>query len=145
MCTVPLDSCTVVTSQILEECHLRGRHTQNQWNIEKSYLLIGLSKFTQTFSVRFLKSSSIHPICINAWGSFSFKISYTYDAHYACLFVYILMIISLIPRLSHRLSNVTWSWNNYFMASRGNASVYIIHMYPMCHAKCRARYWRNYK
>ena len=24
MCTVPLDSCTVVTSQILEECHLRG-------------------------------------------------------------------------------------------------------------------------
>ena len=29
VCTVPLDSCTVVTSQILEECHLRGRHTQN--------------------------------------------------------------------------------------------------------------------
>ena len=28
LCTVPLDSCTVVTSQILEECHLRGRHTQ---------------------------------------------------------------------------------------------------------------------
>ena len=29
MCTVPLDSCTVVTSQILEECHMRGRHTRN--------------------------------------------------------------------------------------------------------------------
>ena len=29
LCTVPLDSCTIVTSQILEECHLRGRHTQN--------------------------------------------------------------------------------------------------------------------
>ena len=29
LCIVPLDSCTVVTSQILEECHLRGRHTQN--------------------------------------------------------------------------------------------------------------------
>ena len=28
-CTVPLDSCTVVTSQILKECHLIGRHTQN--------------------------------------------------------------------------------------------------------------------
>ena len=28
------------------------------------------------FSVRFLKSSSIHPICINAWGSFSFNIKY---------------------------------------------------------------------
>ena len=28
-CTLPLDSCTVVTSQILEECHLRGRHTQH--------------------------------------------------------------------------------------------------------------------
>ena len=48
---------------------------------EKSYLLIGLSKFSQTFpasawrtfAVRFLKSSYIHPICINAWGSFSFK------------------------------------------------------------------------
>ena len=25
------------------------------------------SKFAQTFAVRFLKSSSIHPICINAW------------------------------------------------------------------------------
>ena len=28
LCTVPLDSCTVVTSHILEECHLRGRYTQ---------------------------------------------------------------------------------------------------------------------
>ena len=28
LCTDPLDSCTVLTSQILEECHLRGRHTQ---------------------------------------------------------------------------------------------------------------------
>ena len=34
---------------------------------EKLYLLIGLSKFAQTFAVRFLKSSSNHPICINAW------------------------------------------------------------------------------
>ena len=40
----------------------------------KSYLLIGLTKFAQTFAVRFQKSSSIHPICINAWGSFSFKV-----------------------------------------------------------------------
>ena len=37
--------------------------------------MIGLSKFAQTFAVRFLKSSSIHPICINAWGSFSFNVS----------------------------------------------------------------------
>ena len=29
ICVVSLDSCTVVTSQILEEYHLRGRHTQN--------------------------------------------------------------------------------------------------------------------
>ena len=29
------------------------------------HLLIGLSKCAQTFAVRFLKSSSIHPICIN--------------------------------------------------------------------------------
>ena len=36
-------------------------------------LLIGLSKFAQTFVVRFLKSSSIHTICINAWGSFPFN------------------------------------------------------------------------
>ena len=41
---------------------------------EKSYLLIGLSKFAQTFAGRFLKSSSIHPICINVWGSFSFNV-----------------------------------------------------------------------
>ena len=41
---------------------------------ETSYLLIGLSKFGQTFAVRFLKSPSIHPICINAWGSFSFEV-----------------------------------------------------------------------
>ena len=41
--------------------------------LKNSYLLIGLSKFAQTFAVRFLKSSSIHPICIYAWGSFSFK------------------------------------------------------------------------
>ena len=36
--------------------------------------LIGLSKFTQTFAVSFLKSFSIHTIiCRNAWGSFSFN------------------------------------------------------------------------
>ena len=29
MCTVPQNSCTVLTSHILEECHLRGRHTQD--------------------------------------------------------------------------------------------------------------------
>ena len=29
VCTVPLDRCTVVISHILEECHLRGRHTRN--------------------------------------------------------------------------------------------------------------------
>ena len=39
----------------------------------KNHLLIGLSKFARTFAVRFLKLSSIHPICINAWGSFSFN------------------------------------------------------------------------
>ena len=38
------------------------------------YLLIGLSKFAQTFAVRFLKSSFIHPIWINALGNFSFKL-----------------------------------------------------------------------
>ena len=47
-------------------------HKLNE-TFEKSYLLIGLSKFAQTFAVRLLKSSSIHPICINAWGNFSFK------------------------------------------------------------------------
>ena len=46
---------------------------------EKSYLLIGLSKFAQTFVVRFLKSSSIHPISINAWGSFSFNSNWVYS------------------------------------------------------------------
>ena len=40
---------------------------------DKSYLSIGLSKFAQTVVVRFLKSPSIHPIYINAWGSFSFN------------------------------------------------------------------------
>ena len=29
LCTVPLDSFTVVTSQILAQFHLRGRHTRN--------------------------------------------------------------------------------------------------------------------
>ena len=35
--------------------------------------MIRLSKFAQTFAVRFLKSFFVHPICINAWGSFSFN------------------------------------------------------------------------
>ena len=53
VCTFPLDRCTVVTSQILEECHLRGQHTQKYETFEKSYLLIGLSKFAPIFAVRF--------------------------------------------------------------------------------------------
>ena len=42
--------------------------------------MIELSKFAQTFTVRFLKSSSIYPICINAWGSFSFNTKYDWQA-----------------------------------------------------------------
>ena len=52
----------------------RATYTKLMKPLKKSYLLIGLSKFAQTFAVRFLKSSSIHLICINAWGSFSFKL-----------------------------------------------------------------------
>ena len=57
------------------------------------------------------------------------------------------IIISLIPRLSHRLSYVTfqtisWSWNssptNTWLPMRC-ASVYIIHMNPMCAAQSAAR------
>ena len=47
-------------------------HNINE-TFEKSYILIGLSTFVQTFDVRWVKSSSIHPICLNAWGSFSFN------------------------------------------------------------------------
>ena len=53
----------------------RATCKKNYETFEKSYLLTGLSKFAQTFAVRFLKSSSIHPICINAWGNFSFNMS----------------------------------------------------------------------
>ena len=73
MCTVPIDSCTVVTSQILLKSAIwEGDIHKINETFEKLYLLIGLSKFAQTFAVRFLKLSSIHPICINAWGSFSY-------------------------------------------------------------------------
>ena len=41
--------------------------------------MIGLSKFAQTFAVRFLKLFFIHSICINACGSFSFKASSQYN------------------------------------------------------------------
>ena len=51
----------------------RATYTKLIEPLKNHDLLIGLSKFAQTFAVRFLKSSSIHPICINAWGSFSFK------------------------------------------------------------------------
>ena len=57
-----------------------------------------------------------------------------------------LSIKSLIPRLSHRLSYVTfrtvsWSWNSSPTISWpvGCASVYIIHMYPMCVTQNAAR------
>ena len=30
-------------------------------------------QIVQTFADKFLKSFSIHPLCINVWGSFSFK------------------------------------------------------------------------
>ena len=76
LCTVPLDSCTVVTSHIRRVPTERVTYTKLMKTLKNHtcmYLLIGLSKFAQTFAFRFLKSSSIHPICINAWGSFSFN------------------------------------------------------------------------
>ena len=51
----------------------RATYHEINETFEKSYLLIGLSKFAQTFAVTFLNLPSIHPICINAWGSFSFN------------------------------------------------------------------------
>ena len=58
-------------------------------------------------------------------------------------------IISLIPRLSHRLSYVSfrttcisWSWNSSPTISWlpvRYASIYIIHMYPMCVAQSATR------
>ena len=68
MCTVPLDSCTVVTSHIRRVPPERVTYTKLMKPLKNHIdLLIGLSKFAQTFAVRFLKSSSIHPIYINAW------------------------------------------------------------------------------
>ena len=68
-CTVPIDSCTVVTSQILEECHLRGRHTQINETFEKSHLLIGLSKKKKkkkkSFFSPYLLSQLILFTCMN--------------------------------------------------------------------------------
>ena len=56
------------------------------------------------------------------------------------------IIISLIPRLSHRLSYVTfrtisWSWNSSPTISWPGryASLYIIHIYPTCVAQSAAR------
>ena len=60
------------SSSFINACKFRDIHEINE-TFEKSNFLIGLCKFDQTFAVRFLKSFSIHPICINAWGSFSFK------------------------------------------------------------------------
>ena len=62
----------------------KATYTKLMKLFEKS-VLIGLSKFAQTFAVRFLKSSSIHPICINAWGSFSFKYSHKVALASACV------------------------------------------------------------
>ena len=57
LCTVSLDSCTVVTSQIVAECHLRGLHTKitETCKNHSSLNIFGLSKFAQTFSVMFVK------------------------------------------------------------------------------------------
>ena len=96
LCTVPLDSnCSVVTSQILKEYHWEGDIHKINEIFEKSYLLIGLSKFAETFAVRFLKSSSIHPICINAWGSFSFNY-YSLVAYITVEYIFFSIPISLI-------------------------------------------------
>ena len=77
MCTVPLIRqlycCDIIDIRRVPPERATCIHKINE-TFEKSDLLIGLFKFAQTFAVRFLKSSSFHPICINAWGSFSFKI-----------------------------------------------------------------------
>ena len=56
-----------------------------------------------------------------------------------------MLVISLIPRLSHRLSYVTfrtisWSWNsspNYFMARALRVRFHNTHESYVCRAKCR--------
>ena len=66
MCTVPLDSCTIVTSQILEECHLRGRHTQNYWNLWKIISLDWIIQICPNFcclvSKIILHSPNLHKV-----------------------------------------------------------------------------------
>ena len=61
--------------------------------------MIGLSKFAQTFVVRFLKSSSIHTICINAWGSFPFKLIDLLIDLFVCLYIFIYLFIYLLINL----------------------------------------------
>ena len=45
-------------------------------NFALSLLLNGLSKSAQTFTIRFLKLLSPHPIHIVVWGNFPFKTLY---------------------------------------------------------------------
>ena len=80
------------------------------------YLLIGLSKLAQTFAVRFLKSSAIHPICINAWGSFSFKAS----AHYTTRCSY--------DSASHEQTPHT--------TPAERRAPRLAHVHLLCHSKC---------
>ena len=69
LCTIPFDSCIVVTSQIVAECHLRGRHAKK--------VIIALARIIRicplTFAVRFQKSFSIHQICIKACATSNLK------------------------------------------------------------------------
>ena len=54
LCTVPLDSCDI--TDIRRVPPESSTYTTLMKPLKKSYLLIGLSKFAQTFAVRFLKS-----------------------------------------------------------------------------------------
>ena len=69
---VPLDSCT--HHRYWKSATWEGDIHKINETFEKSYLLIGLSKFAQTFAVWFLKSSSIHPIYIKSLGKLPFKL-----------------------------------------------------------------------
>ena len=69
------------------------------------------SKFAQTLAVRFLKSFSIHPICINACGSFSFKTLYLKFSDLTCWY-------GIYLRCRLNPSSVRQSFHRYILGTK---------------------------
>ena len=76
--------CDITDTCIRRVSPERSTYTKLMKRLKNQISWLDYPNLAKLFTVSFLKSSSIHPICIDAWGSFSFNFFVCFKHLYRC-------------------------------------------------------------